>query len=95
MKATSEKLQELAEAKAKAEQMQKEQLERLRKSANAIFSTEHGKIFARELRAFCQVDKVDVDVNPQNLAYQKGLRNVYLAFVRGLLEPDVLNQIER
>lgn len=95
MKATSEKLKELAEAKDRAEQERKEAMERLKKAANVVFSTEHGKVLGRELRAFCQVDKIDTDVTPQNLAYQKGLRNVYLAFVRGLLEPEILNELER
>ena len=89
MKSIQDKLKERAELQQKQIERQEEYKRNLQKIAIKLFSTEEGKIFKDAIKSYCKVETIDFDLSPERLAYEKGLRNVYLTFFEVLLTTDV------
>lgn len=93
---TIDRLKKAEENRLKQIELRKEKIEELKKIGDKIFGTREGKTFLKEMNLFCKIGAVNtVEFNPQVLAYEKGLRNVYLTFFQNLLNKDILNDIER
>ena len=84
-------MRDMAEKKKEHAEKQKQALRDLRVSCQRIFSTPDGKVVARALMKFCGLYRFPKTSDEKD----RGKEEVYLYFIKQMLEPEQLLTIER
>lgn len=95
-KSTADKLMKLMEEKKEAVDFSQKEMDELKKCCQQVFSSPEGVMVARAMMKVSGIYKYpDLDLTPMNMACQKGLKYMYLFFVKGMLNYQTVSKIER
>lgn len=72
----------------------KKDLEELKDIANNLFSTPEGMKFARAIMKYCGLYNTKKSSDLYRIGIERGKEEIYLMFFKGLLNDDVISQIE-
>lgn len=89
---TIDRLLKNEESRQEKQDLNKEQLEDMKRVCNALFSSDNGKLFMKYFAKMSRVYAPSEQMNPVMLAHDAGRRNVFLT-VRALLDKEVRQEL--
>lgn len=88
-------INEIRRKKLEQKKITDEEAKKLKKAANIVFSSEEGIIVAKAMMRVSGIYKLNKNsLNPVEMGIERGKEYMYLWFIKGLLNQDLINIIE-